>query len=306
MSIQTRPDLDDIEVLVDEPTVDSPAPPCAPPLAGPAGGPRQRGRVGRRLTALAPPAALFAIVIAGWYAFTAFLLEPNQRFLMPYPHEVVRVGFLRWANLSEILRALWSTTQVALSGLAIAIVIGVGLAVVMSQSRALERSIYPYAVVLQTIPIVALVPLIGFWLSFNFRSRVIVCILISLFPIITNTLFGLKSADTNLHDLFSLHGASRLTRLRKLALPAALPAIFTGFRISAGLSVIGAIVGDFFFRQGAPGIGRLLDVYRNRLQSEQLFTAIFFSSLLGLVVFWAFGFLAERALRSWHDSADKR
>lgn len=268
-----------------------------------AGAPLAEARSAKRMLAtVAPPLILLGIVLAGWYGFTAFFLEENQRFLMPYPHEVVQVGFLRWENLSEILRALWSTTQVAITGLVIAIAIGTVLAVVMSQAKALERSIYPYAVILQTIPIIALVPLIGFWFSFNFRSRVIVCVLISLFPIVTNTLFGLKSAEGNLHDLFTLHGASRMTRLRKLSLPAALPAIFTGFRISAGSSVIGAIVGDFFFRQGDPGIGRLLDIYRNRLESEELFTAIFFSSLLGLVVFWSFGFIANRLLRSWHDS----
>jgi NitT/TauT family transport system permease protein len=130
-----------------------------------------------------------------------------------------------------------------------------------------------------------------------------VCVLIALFPIITNTLFGLKSVDRGLHDLFTLHGAGRLVRLRKLQLPAALPAIFTGFRIAAGLSVIGAIVGEFSFRQGAPGIGRLIDVYRSQLRSEQLFTAIFFSSLLGLAIFWAFGYVANAVLRHWHESA---
>ena len=92
----------------------------------------------------------------------------------------------------------------------------------------------------------------------------------------------------------------------KLQLPAALPAIFTGFRISAGLSVIGAIVGDFFFRQGNPGIGRLIDKYRAQLQGEQLITAIFFSSLLGIVVFWGFGYLGNRLTRSWHESAQER
>ena len=274
----------------------------APTLAAGAAPPPPSRRRWKASTVV-PPLLLLGLVVAAWYAFTALFLQPEQRFLMPYPHEVVAVGLFGGAALSEILRALWSTAQVAITGLAIAIVIGTLLAVVMSQSRALERSIYPYAVVLQTIPIIALVPLIGFWFSFNFKSRVIVCVLIALFPIITNTLFGLKSADRNLHDLFTLHGATRATRLRKLSLPAALPAVFTGFRISAGLAVIGAIVGDFFFRQGDPGIGRLIDIYRNRLESEELFTAIFFSSLLGLVMFWGFGFLADRVLRAWHDSA---
>ncbi|HMG42396.1 MAG TPA: ABC transporter permease [Acidimicrobiales bacterium] len=267
-----------------------------------AGSPRGRRR-GSRLANLLPPLGVLALVLGIWNAFSYLLLKESQRFLMPPPHEVVKVGFLDTENLTEILHGLWSTTQVAIVGLVISIVLGTLLAVAMSQALWVERSIYPYAVVLQTIPIIATVPLIGFWFDFNFRSRVIVVVLISLFPIITNTLFGLKSADRQLHDLFTLHGASRATRMRKLLLPAALPAIFTGYRIAAGLSVIGALVGDFFFRQGEPGIGRLLDIYRNRLESEELFTAIFFSSLLGLVVFWGFGFLANRLLRSWHESA---
>jgi NitT/TauT family transport system permease protein len=151
-----------------------------------------------------------------------------------------------------------------------------------------------------------LVPLVGFWIGFSFKSRVLVSAIIALFPIITNTLFGLRSAEATLHDLFTLHGAGRMTRLRKLELPAALPAIFTGFRISAGLSVIGSIVGDFFFRQGTPGIGRVIDTYRLLLQGEKLFTAIFFSSLLGLVMFWGFGWLGNRLIGNWHESANVR
>jgi NitT/TauT family transport system permease protein len=260
-------------------------------------------RVGRILARVAPPALVFVAVIGLWSLFSYNLLSETQRFLLPPPQKVVQVGLLDGTNLTEILRGLWSTTQVALVGLGIAILLGVGLAIAMSQATWVERSIYPYAVALQTIPIIALVPLIGFWFDFNFRSRVIVCVLISLFPIITNTLFGLKSADRGLHDLFTLHRAGRVTRLTRLQVPAALPAMFTGFRIAAGLSVIGAIVGDFFFRQGQPGIGRLIDIYRQQLASERLFTAIFFSSLLGLVVFWLFGALSHRVLRSWHDSA---
>ena len=141
-------------------------------------------------------------------------------------------------------------------------------------------------VIVQTLPIVAIVPLVGLWLGFNFSSRVIVCVVMSLFPIITNTLFGLKSADPGLHDLATLHNASRWTRLRTIAFPNALPAMFTGIRIAGGLSVIGAIVSDFFFRQGYPGIGRLLDIYRANLNYEGLIAAIFASSSLGIVVFW--------------------
>jgi NitT/TauT family transport system permease protein len=261
----------------------------------------------RLVSVLAPPLAVAALFIGVWLLFSYVLFDPTQRFLLPPPQEVVKVGFLEWSNLREILvSGLLPTTQVALTGLVIAIVIGMVLAVAMSQAAWIERSLYPYAVIVQTIPIIAIVPLIGFILQFNFKSRVLACVMISIFPIITNTLFGLKSADASLQDLFTLHGASRLTRLRKLLFPAALPAIFTGFRISAGLSVIGAIVGDFFFRQGNPGIGRLIDKYRAQLQGEQLITTIFFSSLLGIVVFWGFGYLGNRLVRSWHESAQER
>ena len=248
------------------------------------------------------PMLVFALMIGIWLAISYVLLEPRRRFLMPPPQDVVRVGLLDPRNFSEILVALWSTTQVAIVGLAVAVAVGTLVPVAMIQARWIEWSIYPWAVVLQTIPILAIVPLIGFWFQFGFSSRVLVCVLISLFPIITNTLFGLKSSDQAHHDLFTLQRASRIQRLLKLQLPGALPAIVSGWRIAAGLSVVGAIVGDFFFRQGDPGIGRLIDDYRARLQSEQLFAAVALSSLLGLVVFWGFGLLGTLLVGSWHES----
>jgi NitT/TauT family transport system permease protein len=256
----------------------------------------------RALAQMVAPMLVFALMIGIWLAISYALLEPRRRFLMPPPQEVVRVGLLDPRNFSEILAALWSTTQVAIVGLGVAIAVGTLIAVAMIQARWIEWSIYPWAVVLQTIPILAIVPLIGFWFQFGFSSRVLVCVLISLFPIITNTLFGLKSSDQAHHDLFTLQRASRLQRLLKLQLPGALPAVVSGWRIAAGLSVVGAIVGDFFFRQGDPGIGRLIDDYRARLQSEQLFAAVGLSSLLGLVVFWGFGLLGTLLVGSWHES----
>jgi NitT/TauT family transport system permease protein len=191
---------------------------------------------------------------------------------------------------------------VAFTGLAIAIVLGLVLAVAMSRAKWIERSIYPYAVLTQTIPILAMVPLFGFWFGFGAFSRVLVVVLFCIFPIVANTLFGLQSVDQEHHDLFTLHGASRRTRLWKLQFPTALPSIFTGLRIAAGLAVIGAIVADFFFKQGNPGIGILIDRYQSRLQSEQMVGAIILSSLLGIVVFWFFGFLAHRVVGGWHES----
>ncbi len=257
----------------------------------------------RRLLGLWLPPLLVLIVVLGlWYAISYLALSPQRRFLLPPPHEVVQVGFLTRDNLMEIATALLLSTRVALLGLSVAVALGMGMAVLMHQARWIERSLFPYAVILQTIPILALVPLLGFWFGFGYFSRVLVCVLISLFPIIANTLFGLQSVAASQHDLFSLHGAGRLRRLWKLELPAALPAIFTGLRIAAGLSVIGAIVGDFFFKQGEPGIGILIDLYRARLQSQQLFAAVFVSSMLGVAVFWCFGFLANRVVGRWHES----
>jgi NitT/TauT family transport system permease protein len=256
----------------------------------------------RRTVSFVAPVVVFFVVIGVWYYISYVLLDPSRRFLMPPPQSVVEVGFLTWGNLSQILQALWSTTQVALVGLAISMIIGTLLAVAMSQARWIESALFPWAVVLQTIPILAIVPLIGFWFQYGFASRVLICVLISLFPITTNTLFGLKSVDRSHHDLFSLQHATRFQRLVKLQFPSALPAIVTGWRISAGLSVVGAIVGDFFFRQGDPGIGRLIDDFLGELETQQLFAAVIVSSLLGLAVFWLFGLLGRLLVGSWHDS----
>jgi NitT/TauT family transport system permease protein len=257
---------------------------------------------GRGVAQVIAPLIVFAVVIGVWLFISYVLLEPRRRFLMPPPQEVVRVGLFDSRNFNEIVGGLWATTQVAIVGLLVSIAIGTIIPVAMIQARWVEWSIYPWAVVLQTIPILAIVPLIGFWFQFGFSSRVLVCVLISLFPIITNTLFGLKSTAQAHHDLFTLQHANRVQRLLKLQLPGALPAILSGWRIAAGLSVVGAIVGDFFFRQGEPGIGRLIDDYRARLQSEQLFAAVGLSSLLGLIVFWGFGLLGQILVGAWHES----
>ncbi len=261
-----------------------------------------RGR-GGWLSTWGPPAAVFLATLAVWYGVSYLLLDARRRFLVPPPHDVIQVSFFDPFNLRDLLNALWLSTRVAFTGLAIAIVLGLVLAVAMNRAKWIERSIYPYAVLTQTIPILAMVPLFGFWFGFGAFSRVLVVVLFAIFPIVANTLFGLQSVDQEHHDLFTLHGASRRTRLWKLELPTALPSIFTGLRISAGLAVIGAIVADFFFKQGNPGIGILIDRYQSRLQSEQMVGAIILSSLLGIVVFWFFGFLARRVVGGWHESA---
>jgi NitT/TauT family transport system permease protein len=265
--------------------------------------PVRRRRRGSRLASLLAPAGVFAALIGLWYLITYQVLDPDLRFLLPPPHVVVTDALLDGPTMDKIAPALGHTVQVTFTGLAIAIVIGMLWAVAMSQSRGVERSLFPYAVALQCIPILALVPLIGFWFDYGFSSRVIVCVLISLFPIVSNTLFGLQSVDRGMHELFTLHGASRLTRLFKLQFPAAMPAIFAGFRISAGLSVVGAIVGDIFFKQGTPGLGILLDNFRARLQGPELFATIIIAAALGFAVFLLFGWLSRIAVGRWYDQS---
>ncbi|MFI6310416.1 ABC transporter permease [Nocardia fusca] len=259
-----------------------------------AGTPRRRAAPVRIIA----PVVVFVLVTGLWYFASHYLIAAESRFLLPGPDEVISEGLLDAAVRSEILSALGSTVLVALSGLIVAMVLGVGFAVAMSQARWAEYSLYPYAVILQTIPILAVVPLFGFWFGYEFGSRVIVCVMVSLFPVVTNTLFGLKAVAPAEHDLFTLHGASRWQRLRKLQLPTALPAMISGFKISGGMAIIGSIVADFFFRQGEPGIGRMIDVYRQRLATEELLTALLLSSLAGLILFWFFDFLAVRVERA--------
>ncbi|GAC1316100.1 MAG: ABC transporter permease [Chloroflexota bacterium] len=278
------------------------APPPASTGEAPAVTTSRRPGRGQAVAQVVAPLIVFALVLACWIFISYVVLEPRRRFLMPPPQDVLFNGLLNVHNVGDILSGLWSTTQVAMVGLIVSILVGTLVPVTMIQARWVEWSLYPWAVVLQTIPILAIVPLIGFWFGFGFSSRVLVCVLIAIFPIITNTLFGLKSADRLQHDLFTLSRANRWQRLTKLQLPAALPAIVSGWRIAAGLSVVGAIVGDFFFRQGDPGVGRLIDDYRARLQSEQLFAAVALSSALGLLVFWGFGLIGQALVGSWHDS----
>ena len=268
-----------------------------------AGVPRIKSRSRNAAETILPPLVMGGFFLTAWYMVAYLVLDERRRFLLRPPHEVLQVGFLDWENFSEILEGLWSSARVATIGLSISIMIGFFLAIVMSQAKVVERAIFPFMVTLQAIPILAIVPLISFWWGTGERSRVVVCVIISLFPIIVNTLFGLQSAERGMHDLFTLHRASRLTRLRKLMFPAALPAVFAGLRISAGLSVIGAIVGDFFFGKGDAGIGQMLRKYASQLQGEQLLAAVMMSSALGVTVFLLFGWIQKSAIGRWHDTS---
>ena len=286
--------------LADQTVVDA-----ATPAAQPAGVVR-RSLVRRlRLINLIGPVALFVVFNLVWQAISASL-PAHRKFLVPSPGAVWRDGFVNSAVRRVILDATWQTAREALVGLGIAIVIGVGLAIIMSQAKWIERSVFPWAVALQTIPILALVPFIQIRYGFEFKSRVIVCVLIAVFPIMTNALFGLQSADDGHHDLFTLHRSGRARRLWKLQLPGALPALFTGLRISAGLSIVGAVVGEFFFRRGETGLGHLIEKFRalrNPTDPQALFATITVACLLGIVVFLGFSLLERMSTGSWYEPA---
>ena len=256
----------------------------------------------------AGPIVVFAIFIGVWYLLSTQLLPPQKRFLLPTPHRVVQEGFLTWSageqrGLKPILLSLWDSIKIAVIGLFITIIIGTTLATLMATRRWMERATWPYLVALQSAPILAMTPLIRALIDGITLQRILVVVLIAFFPIVNNTLFGLLSVDKSQHELFTLHGASKLTRLRKLQFPAAMPNIFVGLRISAGLSVIGAVVGDFYFRQGGVvGIGAQIDIYRGRLWGAELIAAIILASIFGLVVFILFGLLSKVAIGKWHTT----
>jgi len=252
------------------------------------------------------PAVVFGFFIAVWYLLANVILPQQKRFLLPSPHRVLTEGFFVWHSgtrrgLYPILMSLWDSAKIALIGLLLTIIIGMSLAIFMSSRRWFERATWPYLVAIQSAPILALTPLIRALIDGSTKQRLLVVVLIAIFPIVSNTLFGLLSADKSQHELFTLHNTSRWTRLTKLQIPSALPNIFVGLRISAGLAVIGAVVGDFYFREGGVvGIGAQIDVYRARLWGPELITAIILASLLGLVVFLIFGWVAKKVIGKWH------
>jgi NitT/TauT family transport system permease protein len=251
-----------------------------------------------------PPIGVFVAFLVTW-CLVHTTMASYRKALLPYPWDVITHGFTEKGepkNPRQILNALVSTMRTSIGGLLAAIVIGGILAVIMSRSTRIEKALYPYAVALQTIPIIALVPLFYVFTGSGYMSRTLVCVLIAVFPIIVNTLFGLKSPDRGMHDLFTLHGSSQRTRLNKLEFPAALPAMFEGFRISAGLSVIGAIVSEIYFKDGPRGLGGVINLYNNRGWYPQMYAAIFVTAVYGLFVFAFFGILRNLVIGKWNNT----
>ncbi|MGO1236105.1 MULTISPECIES: ABC transporter permease [Microbacterium] len=271
-----------------------------PVATKPPAAPTRKRRVPSWIQTAWPPLIVFAVIIIVWSVASVLLGE--RSFLLPAPYRIFTDGLFDPVVGAEIYTALGQTVMVALIGLVIAIAIGVTWAVVMLQAKWAERSLYPYAVILQCIPILALVPLIGFWFGYGLPGRIIVCVLIALFPIVSNTLFGLQSVDKSQKELFQLQHTGRMTTLWKLQLPAALPSMFVGLRTSAGLSIVGAIVGDYFFRRGTPGLGSLMSTYTSRLLAAELYASVVVAALLGVAIFAAFGLLSNIVVGRWYDA----
>ncbi len=252
------------------------------------------------------PLVTFVIFLAIWewmHRTGMRMLFDKPGFLLPSPVTVVDQAFLRHKPRRKLLGGLYWTAFVSVIGLFLSIVVGMTLAVIMARAKWAERAVYPYLVALQATPVLAVVPVIAAVFGGGLGPRIFVCVMISIFPIASNTLFGLLSADKGQHDLFTLSEVSRFTRLRKLQFPSAMPAIFTGFRIAAGLAVVGAVVGEQFFRQGSkPGIGIVIEEYRQKIKFPEIYGGLIIIAGLGVTVFLIFGWLTKVVVGHWHES----
>ena len=253
------------------------------------------------LETVLPPLGSFGIFLLVWHLAVAFFrVEP---FLLPGPAAVAKAVI---AHLSPLLHAARLTATGALGGFALSLVVGFLVALLFSQSRLIERSLYPYAIFLQTVPIVALAPLIILWIGHGMWGVVAVSFILSLFPVIANTTTGLTAVHADLLDLFALNDASTLQVMVKLRIPNAVPHFLDGARISCGLSVIGAIVGEFFAGYGAEdfGLGYLIILTNAQTKTDYLFASILFSTLLGLSFFAVVSLARQVVLRRWRGGSE--
>ena len=243
-----------------------------------------------------PPVILFAIVLVLWHVLVT--VYDIEKFLVPLPGEVFDAAQKESAKL---VQATGNTAQAAVTGFALSVLIGTMTAFVFSQSVLIRRSFYPYAIFLQTVPIVAIAPLVINWFGNGFQSVVVVAVVISLFPIITSVTVGLTSVDKGLRDLFQLNQASRWQILLKLRMPHAVPYLVSGARTSSGLAVVGAIVGEFFVGSigNDYGLGYLILNKSGQMETEMLFATMIASALLGVIMFVVVTWIGFKLLARW-------
>jgi NitT/TauT family transport system permease protein len=255
---------------------------------------------GSRFWRIASPLLLGLLVLAGWeWAVTAWAVPV---FVLPAPSVIANALLSDWATLAA---ALGVTLTVTVQAFALAVVSGVFLAVLFVQSRLLAAALYPYAVILQVTPIVAIAPLVIIWVGYERINWALLILawIVAFFPILANTTLGLTSVDPGLRDLFRLYGASRWQVLWRLQLPSALPYLLAGMKVSAGLALIGSVVAEFVAGSGtASGLAWRIVESGNRLNIPRMFAALVLLSLLGIVIFALLSLLQSLLLRRWHDS----
>jgi len=246
---------------------------------------------------LLPPLTALVVVLTAWHALT--VLFAIERFILPSPWLVAKSAF---NNAEQLWYAFAMTGLEAVAGFLCSLTIGTLVACLFSQSPLIRRSLFPYAIFLQTVPIVAIAPLIIIWFGTGFQSVVLVSFIISLFPIITNATAGLLQVDPDLLDLFRLNNATRWQTLLKLRLPSAVPSIITGARIGSGVAVIGAIVGEFFAGYSSrKGLGLIIKQTADQLKTDKLFATVIASTILGLIIFSAVTLAGNAILKRWYD-----
>jgi len=258
-----------------------------------------RNRVGKWVL----PVLVFAVGILAW----DWIIRINE-----IPHYILPGPGLVFQTLIQdrviLLDALMVTLQITLLALLVAVIGGAGLAILFNQSRLVEMSFYPYAVVLQVTPIVAIAPLIFIYVENKLVGLLICAWIVAFFPVLSNTTLGLKSADHNLRDLFSIYGASRWQRLLYLQLPSALPYFLGGLRIAGGLALIGSVVAEFVAGTGGIGSGlafRILEA-GYRLNIPRMFAGLILIAGTGVMIYAVLSLVSHLLLRKWHESAIKR
>jgi NitT/TauT family transport system permease protein len=245
------------------------------------------------------PIAVAVGVLAAWQL--AVVLYEVPAYLVPSP---LRVAQTMIEDRDLLLGSLWVTTGIALTALAIAVAVGVAVALVFAQSRIIEASLLPYAILLQVTPIVAIAPLIIIWVKDTRVALVMCAVLVAIFPVISSTSVGLRSVDPGLADLFRMSRATRLQTLLRLRIPSALPYFFAGLRVASGLALIGAVVAEFVAGTGGQGAGLAYQILMAGIQLNvpRLFAALVLITLAGIVLYVAVGLLAHVVLAHWHES----
>jgi NitT/TauT family transport system permease protein len=255
----------------------------------------------RRLIVLANALGVFAALLVLWQLILWIFHIPP--YMLPSPWAVAKSVDARFPSL---LNAFVVTLEEAVGGLIISIVVGVGVALIFAQSRWVRRMLYPWTLLLQTVPIVAIAPLILMWFGAGAPSVTLIAFIISLAPIIANTTQGLISVDENFVHLFLMHNASPTQILFKLRLPHAVPSLFVGIRIASGIAVIGAITGELYAgssRVGEGGLGYSILYASSQLQTDYLFALVLAATVLGFGFLFLVMFLEWYFLHNWHESA---